>query len=101
MNGEVRTIDCGEELDISAVAQLHQRICEAADGEQALTLDAGRLVRIDGAGIQLLTSVFIDARRRGYSVQWGATVEALHRGAELLGVTRQLELPSQADSHKE
>ena len=92
MNKETTTLSCGEELTIAAVKDFQSSLREATRPDTPLVLDAAPLVRVDGAGVQLLTCLFIDARRRGYSIQWQTTSEVLQRAARLLGVDELLEL---------
>lgn len=92
MSDETITISCGEELNIAAVAHLKSEFLSAVKPAVPIMLDPEPLVRVDGAGIQLLCSLFVDAAQRGYSVRWKANSQVLQRAARLLGVEQLLQL---------
>ena len=85
-------ISCGDVLDISVVAKMHEELKHAIENSTTIELDAKDLQRIDGAGIQLLVSLFADAQELQIDLSWGETSESLLHAATLLGVRPQLHL---------
>jgi anti-anti-sigma regulatory factor len=92
MSDHVKTISCGEVLDIAGAAEFHQVLKSSRDENADLLIEAGAVSRVDGAGLQLLCALFHDAQRSGRSLQWGQTSPALHEAARVLGLEACLQL---------
>lgn len=85
--------DCGEQFDISAVADLYAVLSDALDRGQPVVLDGSRVGRIDTAGVQMLTAFIREAQGKGIRVDWQGTTEVLCEAAQRLGLAQQLALP--------
>lgn len=79
-------IECGEVVDISAVADLYQRLDAALEQEGSIGLNAGAIERVDAAALQLFACFIQEVKKRNRDVYWMAPTEALLRSARLLGM---------------
>jgi len=86
------TIECGEIVDISAVAELYQQLNNALDSDGAVTLNAGAIERVDTAALQMFACFVQEIIKRHRDVSWNAPSEALRRSADFLGMTQVLKL---------
>ena len=85
-------IECNEALDVSVAADFKSMLQQAASQNTPIVLDTSQLVRVDGAGLQLLTAFFLEAEESGLSVSWRNPAEALLQAAELTGLKETLQL---------
>ena len=90
--GEI-TVECGDVLDISKVAEFHQQLKTALGKGGEVVLDAAELTRIDATSLQLCTAFFNDAAARKVTAKWRSPSDSLIKSAGLLGLSRQLGLP--------
>jgi anti-anti-sigma regulatory factor len=90
--GEI-TVDCGDILDISKVAEFHQQLMAALGKGGEVILDAAELTRIDATSLQLCTAFFHDAAARKVTAKWRSPSDSLIKSAGLLGLSHQLGLP--------
>jgi anti-anti-sigma regulatory factor len=84
-------------LTIAEVANERERFAACLVGAAELTLDAGELEAIDGAGLQLLAALVKTCREDGAAVRWRHVPDVLVRNAAALGVAEALELPPAED----
>ena len=82
----------GESLTIQEVGELMVPLRDALIGERRITLDAGGLGRVDGAGLQLLCLLFKEARDRRLELAWSALSEGLGAAARPLGLAEAIGL---------
>jgi len=91
-SGMEMVIECNEALDISLVSDFKVFLQQASGQNSPIVLDASQLVRIDGAGLQLVTAFFQEATESGLSVSWRNPTEALIYAADLTGLKEVLQL---------
>ncbi len=85
-------ISCGEVLDISVVGKMYEELKVAIQDEHSIALTAADLQRIDGAGLQLLIALFVEAKEMHIDVEWKETSDPLLDAASILGVKKELHL---------
>jgi len=95
--GKLQVLDCGEVMDIAAVAELHTQLQMAREAKQPVVLDASRVERADTAALQMLIAFIQDANAQQQTVQWKAPSESLSVSAELLDLSSLLKLPINQD----
>ncbi|MEW9572787.1 lipid asymmetry maintenance protein MlaB [Rhodanobacter sp. Si-c] len=78
---------------MAAQAALQAELLEALQGG-GVTLDGSGVERVDTAALQLLVLLRRELDRRGGTLAWRGTSEALNDAAGLLGLARILELPA-------
>lgn len=82
-------IDLGDNLHISGVAELHERLKKAiAEGD--VILDASRVEAADGAALQLLCGLMQEAAKRELKVEWRGVPDTLRESAQLLGIDQEI-----------
>lgn len=74
-------------LAIGQTRETYERLNEALNHGQAITLDADRLDQVDGAGAQLLLAFCRAAHERGLDLAWRGVSPALNDVAQLLGLS--------------
>ena len=79
-------------VDLVGIQDLHSSITQAYDGGADLLLDGRAVERIDGAGLQLLTSLFLTAKEDGRKVAWLDASRELRDAASHLGLLEALDL---------
>jgi len=97
MTKEPRQITCPPELDITQAERLHEafrQLLDTAVSDQPIFIDASRVTRADGAGLQLLCALFSAAEQRGIALSWAGASPAIGEAARLLGVEGHLQIPS-------
>lgn len=76
----------GTDLEISAIRALYEQLTPLLARPVALALDAGRVERIDAAGLQVLLALCQNARQRRIPLQWQAVSAAVSQAAQRAGV---------------
>lgn len=76
-------------LDIAAVSGLSNELLHALS-LGAVTLDAGAVVKLDAAGLQLLCAAVAHARTSGAKLEWTNVPAVLEDGARTLALTEAL-----------
>ena len=76
-------------LDIAVVTTLATELERALAGGD-LTVDASAVVKLDAAGLQLLSALAIAARRLGTQLIWKHVPAVLEAGARTLALTETL-----------
>ncbi|MDH4133417.1 MAG: STAS domain-containing protein [Gammaproteobacteria bacterium] len=84
-------VHLGEALTIEQVSGMHAELGRHASASPVV-LDAGKLDRIDAAGLQLLTAFVLATEHRGARVEWRSPAAALREGARRTGLTTVLRL---------
>ena len=82
-------------LDIRQAGELKQKLVQALDTAQSVTLQAQAVERADTAGLQLLAAFFIDARAKEIDIAWQSPSEPLIKAAALLGLSKVLSLDAE------
>lgn len=88
---ESRRIALGEDLRIAQAREAFAAIAAAADA-RSVEIDAGRVARVDGAGLQALAAGVGRLRAAGVECRWSAVSEALAGAAGLAGLAAALAL---------
>lgn len=87
-------ITCDERLDISAANTFYEKLLQAIEAESPIVLDASNIEHIDTVGIQLLCTLYQEARSKGIEFRWQQPSDSFRSSARLLGLEECLELPS-------
>jgi ABC-type transporter Mla MlaB component len=86
-------IDLNSEQGIRDVAELHQRLLQAVEHQHKVTIDASSVERVDTAILQVLTAFIIERKKQGKVVEWKPPSEVFYQAANLIDLTRHLDLP--------
>ncbi|NVD08632.1 STAS domain-containing protein [Vibrio sp. JPW-9-11-11] len=81
-----------ENLDISTVLDSTNLYKNWLSEDSVLLLDASNVKRVDAAGIQALTSLFLTAKLNQTDIQLLRPTELLLDSFKILGLTEQLEI---------
>ena len=81
-------------LDISVVAHYYQELLSLIDNnsQQQVHIDAGELVHIDSAGIQLLLALVQELSKQNKTLSWQSSSDVLTQTAAQLGLIDALHL---------
>lgn len=79
------TVDCGEALILPHLPALQQELSTALAASQ-VTLQLGRVRRVDTAGVQLLWAFVQAAKRKQLKVNLGEIPEAVAKACQVIGV---------------
>ena len=74
------------------MSEVYAQIRSAYDNGAELTLDVDGLLRVDGAGIQMLCAVFKEAENQHMNIVMSGNSAALQSGATQMGVIDHLQL---------
>jgi len=89
------TLSLPQSLDISLVDEMKSMMIEQIQSNTSLdhiNIDAQELIRIDTAGLQLLTAIIIDLNRQKIKFSWENISDDLVTNASLLGLNDLLKL---------
>lgn len=89
------TLSLPPSLDISLVDEMKSMMIEQIQSNTSLdhiNIDAQELIRIDTAGLQLLTAVIIDLNRQKIKFSWKNISDELANNSALLGLNDLLKL---------
>ena len=89
------TLSLPQSLDISLVNETKSMMIEQIQSNTSLhhiNIDAQALIRIDTAGLQLLTAIVIDLNRQQMKFSWKNISDELATNATLLGLNDLLKL---------
>jgi len=93
--GAAKTLKVGHDLRIAQARALFEALGAASRAPaERIVLDASHVDKTDAAGIQALVAGTLLLRQAGKSLSWAACSAHLRSAADLLGVARELELPS-------
>jgi anti-anti-sigma regulatory factor len=81
-----------ESMDISKVSDIRSQLVEASDSGLSVILDGRQVERADTAALQVLGAFFQDSGTQGQSIEWRDPSDNLRRSAELLGLSKLLNL---------
>jgi anti-anti-sigma regulatory factor len=84
----------GAACTIHEAHQLQAQLLSAAGHPGPYEIDAGGVLLVDTAGVQLLVAFALDCMERNVSYSWKARSTALDEAIQLLGVSALLESPS-------
>jgi ABC-type transporter Mla MlaB component len=85
-------IELGENLTIQNLSELIVSVRRVFDMEGQINIDASKLERVDGAGLQLLCMLFKEAYKQHLTLAWVNATEPLCMAADIMGVTDHLQL---------
>ncbi|MCG9596379.1 STAS domain-containing protein [Vibrio sp. Isolate25] len=88
-----------ESLDISTVLDATTQYQEWLATHEAIHLGADKVARVDAAGIQLLSSLFISAKKNQRTIQLLKPSDVLLEGIETLGLQEVFELNLKSESN--
>jgi anti-anti-sigma regulatory factor len=93
--GGAKTLKVGHDLRIAQARPLFEALGAASRApSERIVLDASQVDKVDAAGVQALVAGTLVLRQAGKSLGWAGCSTHLRSAAELLGVARELELPS-------
>ncbi|NOH60524.1 STAS domain-containing protein [Vibrio sp. RE88] len=87
-----------ESLDISTVLDTTTHYQEWFANQDSIQLSANSVVRVDAAGIQLLSSLFISAKKNQRDIQLLKPSEVLVEGITTLGLQDVFDLKLKSES---
>ena len=79
-----------ERLDITN-EDVVRELCEVLDND--VEIDAGSIVKVDAAGVQLMCAFAAAVRARGARLTWHAVSQVFRDASHILGVDAALALP--------
>ncbi len=88
-------ISCDTNVDISNVADIYQNLNKALNDGRHVEIDASIVERIDTAVLQLFCTFIKKAKSADLSVTWTSVSDSLRTSAELIGLSSELNFPSQ------
>ncbi len=91
-NEEISEITFDEILDITVVFQYHEKLNQLLNEQKIIHLNAEKIERIDGAGLQLLIAFIVSAEKLNLQVSWSGVSQSFKDGANILGVTESLNI---------
>ncbi|EEY99774.1 anti-anti-sigma regulatory factor [Vibrio sp. RC586] len=83
-----------EALDIAHVHECKQQFLLWIAKEEPLVIDGSAVVRIDAAGLQLLTSLMMTAQHSGLEIHFDQLSDVLEEGFAQLGMTDLMQTKS-------
>jgi len=89
------TLSLPQSLDISLVNEMKSIAIEKIQSNTSpehINIDAQELIRIDTAGLQLLTAIVIDLNRQKIKFSWENISDELANNSTLLGLNELLKL---------
>lgn len=89
-----------ESLDISTVLDTTTQYQEWLANQDAIQLNAENVVRLDAADVQLLTSLFVSAKKNQRDIQLLKPSEVLLEGIETLGLQDVFDLKLKSESNQ-
>ena len=91
---ETLTFKLGEVIDISMVNSLYDALKLLLNEANSVIIDAGEVKRLDTAAMQLLLSWYNESQNRNIKVTWKNAQGIFTNSAELLGLSKLLQLDS-------
>jgi len=85
-------IDLGDSLIISEVESCRNILLDALQGGKDLILDGSEIEQIDGAGLQLLAAVALDAEKMSVTLKWHGASQVLCEASGKLGLIDVMQL---------
>lgn len=87
-------INCEPTVDISAAQTLYGHLSNAIANNHNVEINAGDVTRVDTAVLQLFTAFMLESKNRDQSVTWNAVSDVFYASAKLLGLVKELNLPT-------
>lgn len=84
------TVNCGEALTISNVADLHAKLTSALESSSTIELDVHEVEKVDTAGLQLLVALYSELDKSDGDLTWKAPSEAFKEAVAVTGMTPYL-----------
>ncbi len=91
-NAEEVTMKLDSVLTIDGIGALHEHCVAVLASAQKITIDASQVELLDGAILQLLIALVMEADTKNKQIIWHAPSEALVDGAQTLGLMTALGL---------
>ncbi|MCC2521423.1 STAS domain-containing protein [Vibrio coralliilyticus] len=89
-----------ESLDISTVLDTATHYQEWFANHDSIQLNASSVARVDAAGVQLLSSLFISAKKNQREIQLLKPSDVLLEGIDTLGLQDVFELKLKSESNQ-
>lgn len=86
MSEDKKVIDCGTQLTIASVADLHQQLQTATHESLLLELKADAIEKVDSAGLQVVVAAFKEIEKTSGKISWCNPSEVLKQAANTLGL---------------
>ena len=80
-----------ENLTISNVHELQERLLKSVKGKNRVELDGGKVDTVDTAGLQMLVAFILYCKQNSIQLQWLAKSRAIEQTSSLLGLSDVLE----------
>jgi ABC-type transporter Mla MlaB component len=80
----------GEIFDITMALQYHEQLNELLNDQKQISLNAEKVEKVDGAGLQILLAFFIVAEKLNLQVVWTGASEIFLKNAEVLGISEKI-----------
>jgi anti-anti-sigma regulatory factor len=81
-----------EVFDITVALHYHEQLNELLNEQKQISLNADKVEKLDGAGLQLLSAFFIAAEKLNLQIVWTGASETFLKNAEVLGVSEKIGL---------
>jgi anti-anti-sigma regulatory factor len=91
-NKQITEVVFEESMDITMVLQYQEQLSQFLHEQKQIVLNAEKIERIDGAGLQLIVAFIIAAGKLNLHVSWSGVSDVFIKNASILGVTEQLAL---------
>jgi ABC-type transporter Mla MlaB component len=82
----------GDVLDITMALEYYGQLKQYLNDNKKIVLNAGKIERIDGAGLQLIVAFIMEAKKLNLQVSWSGKSENFKKNADILGVSEKLAL---------
>ena len=79
-----------EVLDITLVFQYYERFNEILNKQKSIVLNAEKIEKVDGAGLQLIATFIKSAETLNVQVTWSGISDAFKKNASLIGLSSSL-----------
>lgn len=86
----VTSVKLPESITIRDVSQLRDEWLVLVEAGEPIEVDASGVEDVDGAGLQLMLSLFRDLLGRGHSVTWAGVSDKFREVVEVLGMNSAL-----------
>ena len=89
-SGSEIEIELGESLTIQEVSETVDKVSSVFDTGSQIIIKSNELMRVDGAGVQLLCAIFKEASLKQVGIRLHEPTEALRTAATYLGMSELL-----------
>jgi len=89
-NSQEDIICFDEILDITLVFQYYERFNQVLNNQKTIVLNADKVEKVDGAGLQLIATFIKSAESLNVQVTWSGVSEAFKKNASLIGLSSSL-----------